>query len=146
MLDQFGNISEETGGNVWLVRDGVLMTPTESNVLRGQTRNDVINLAKKLQIPVVEQDLQPWHLYNCDEAFRSSTWPGPIQPIGRFNGLLIGKELPGPVTKRLAEAWSDWVEIDVTGVDRLSEDERAELERERIKLNKERPKIAHVPY
>ncbi|MGQ9515215.1 MAG: aminotransferase class IV, partial [Thermoproteota archaeon] len=146
MLDQYGNLSEETGGNVWLVKDGILMTPTESNVLRGQTRNNVIRLAKKLKIPVVEQDLQPWHLYNCDEAFHSSTSPGPIQPIGRFNGLLIGKELPGPVTKRLAKAWSRWVGIDVTGLNRLSEEERKELEDERVRLNKERLKLIHVPY
>ncbi len=146
MLDQYGNLSEETGGNVWLVRDGVLMTPTESNVLRGQTRANVMSLAKKLNIPVVERDLQPWHLYNCDEAFRSSTSPGPIQPIGRFNGLLIGKELPGPITKRLAKAWSDWVGIDVTGLDRLSKEEREELEKDRIKLNEERSKLLHIPY
>jgi len=146
MLDQFGNLAEETGGNIWIVRDGTLMTPTERNVLRGQTRNNVINLAKKLNIPVVEQDLQSWHLYNCDEAFRSSTFPGPIQPIGIFNGVLIGKELPGPITKRLAEAWSDWVGMDVTGLDRLSVEERSGLEEDRIKLNVDRSKLVHIPY
>lgn len=146
MLDPYGNLSESIGGNIWLMREGTLMTPTERNILRGQTRADVMNLAKSLNIPVVEQDIQPWHLYNCDEAFGSTTFPGPIQPIGRFNGLLIGNELPGPVTKRLAEAWSDWVGLDVTGLDRLSTEERAELERERARLNEERTKLEHIPY
>jgi len=146
MLDQFGNLAEETGGNIWIILDGKLMTPTERNILRGQTRNNVINLAKKLDIPVVEQDLQPWHLYNCDEAFRSSTFPGPIQPIGRFNGVLIGNELPGPITKKLTEAWSGWVGLDVTGLDLLSAEERAELEEDRVKLNVERSMLLHIPY
>jgi hypothetical protein len=114
------------------------MTPTDRNILRGQNRNNVIELAKKLNIPVEIKDLQPWHLYNCDEAFLSTTSPGPLQPIGRFNGILIGKELPAPTTKRLAEAWSEWVGIDVTGWSRLSEEERAAAEKERSRLNEER--------
>jgi len=146
MLDQFGNLAEETGGNIWIVRDGKLLTPTERNILRGQTRNNVISLAKKLDIPVIEQDLQPWHLYNCDEAFRSSTFPGPVQPIGYFNGVLIGNELPGPITKKLTEAWSGWVGLDVTGLNRLSTEEKAELEEERARLNAERSKLVHIPY
>ena len=146
MLDQYGNLTEVTGGNIWLVRDGVLMTPTERNILRGQTRANVINLAKKVDIPVVQQDLQPWHLYSCDEAFRSSTSPGPMQPIGCFNGVLVGKDLPGPITTQLAEAWSDWVGIDTTGLNRLSEEERAKLEEDRVRSNEERAQLAHIPY
>jgi branched-chain amino acid aminotransferase len=68
------------------------MTSTDRNILRGQTRNNVIDLAKKLNIPVVEGDLQSWHIYNCDEAFLCSTSPGPLWPIGQFNRTLIGKE------------------------------------------------------
>jgi len=144
MLDQFGNLSEATGANVWIVRNGVLMTPAESNLLRGQTRANVIYLAKELNIDIAEMDLQPWHLYNCDEAFLSTTMPGPIRPIGRFNGVLVGKDLPGPVTRRLAEGWSDWVGIDVTGLNRITKDEINELEKERTKLNQERGNLAHI--
>jgi branched-chain amino acid aminotransferase len=146
MLDGFGNLTEAIGANLWLVRDGALMTPTERNILRGQNRNNVTNLAKKLNIPLVYQDLQPWHLYNCDEAFLSTTYPGPFQPIGRFNGILIGKELPGPITKQLAGAWSDWVGIDITGMDRLGTEEKKVLEKERDRLNKERITLQHIPY
>lgn len=146
MLDENGNLAEAQGGNVWLVLDGLLMTPTDRNILRGQTRWNVMSLAKQLNIPVVEKDLQPWHLYNCDEAFHSSTSPGPLQPIGRFNGMLIGKELPGPTTKQLAAAWSEWVGIDITGLNHLSAEERVTLEEEGARLNEERAELVHVPY
>ena len=146
MLDESGNLSEAIGANVWVVREGTLMTPTERNILRGQNRNNVIDLSKKLNIPLEVKDLQPWHLYNCDEAFLSTTYPGPFQPIGRFNGILIGKELPGPTTKRLAEAWSEWVGIDITGWSRLSEGERRAAEKERALLNEERGRLVHIPY
>jgi branched-chain amino acid aminotransferase len=146
MLDEYGNFTEALGGNIWLVQEGTLMTPTDRNILRGQTRNNVVDLAKKLNIPVIMKDLQPWHLYNCDEAFISTTCPGPLQPVGRFNGILIGKTLPGPLTERLAEAWSDWVGIDITGRSRLSEEEKTEALQERSRLNKERGGLTHIPY
>jgi branched-chain amino acid aminotransferase len=146
MLDDRGNFSEAIGANVWIVLDGVLMTPTDRNILRGQNRNNIIGFAKKLNIPLEVRDLQPWHLYNCDEAFLTTTYPGPFQPIGRFNGLLVGKELPGPITKRLAEAWSEWTGIDVTGWSRLSKEEKAAAEKLRAALNAERGTLAHIPY
>jgi len=146
MLDDHGNLSEAIGANVWLVQEGVLMTPTDRNILRGQSRNNVLHLAKKLNIPFEIRDLQPWHLYNCEEAFLSTTCPGPLQPIGRFNGILIGNELPGPVTSRLVDAWSEWVGIDISGMNRLSREEKAAAENERARLNEERVRLAHIPY
>lgn len=146
MLDETGNFTEAIGANVWIIQEGTIMTPTDRNILRGQNRNNVMSLAEKLNIPVVVKDLQPWHLYNCDEAFLSTTYPGPLQPIGKFNGLLIGKELPGPLTKRIAKAYSDWVGVDVTGQFRLSEEEKAALEKERARLNRERTTLTHIPY
>jgi len=146
MLDGNGNLSEAVGGNIWLVMDGVLMTPTDSNILRGQTRNNVMTIAGQLGIPVVERDLQPWHLYNCDEAFHTSTAPGPMMPIGSYNGMLIGKNLPGPITKALASAWSEWVGIDITGQDRLTPEDRTALEEEGARLNEERGEITHIPF
>ena len=146
MLDEGGNFTEAIGANVWIVQDGAIMTPTDRNILRGQNRNNIMTLAEKLNIPVIAKDLQPWHLYNCDEAFLSTTYPGPIEPIGKFNGLLIGKELPGPITTRMAKAYSDWVGVDVTGQFRLSREEQAALEKERVRLNDERGKLTHIPY
>ncbi len=139
MLDKDGNLTEATGANVWLAAGGVLMTPSDRNVLKGQTRNNVIRLAGELGIEVQERDLQPWHLYNCDEAFVSSTSPGPLRPISRFNGLPVGADdFPGPIVRKLAAAWSKWVGIDVTGIDLLTTEEKSELEAERKKLRAER--------
>lgn len=146
MLDEHGNLTETIGGNIWIVRDSVLTTPTDRNILRGQTRRNVTSIAKSLNIPVVEQDLQSWHLYNCDESFLSSTYPGPLQPVDRFNGIPIGHDLPGSITKTLAEAWSKWVGIDITGRHRLSKEELVTLEKERTGLNEERNRMIHVPY
>ena len=129
MLDKDGNLTEATGANVWLVSGGVLTTPSDRNVLKGQTRNNVIRLAGELGIEVQERDLQPWHLYNCDEAFVSSTSPGPLRPISRFNGLPVGAgDFPGPIVQKLAAAWSKWVGIDVTGIELLTTEEKSELE------------------
>ena len=146
LLDGNGNLSEATGGNVWIIMDGVLMTPTDANILRGQTRNNVMTLAGRLGIPVEQRDLQPWHLYNCDEAFHTSTYPGPMMPIGKFNGMLVGKYLPGPITTILAAEWSEWVGIDVTGRDRLSAEEAATLDEEGVRLNDQRVEIEHVAF
>jgi branched-chain amino acid aminotransferase len=146
MLDEFGNFSEAIGANLWIALDGVLMTPTDRNILRGQNRNNVITLAKKLNIPLEIRDVQPWHLYNCDEAFLTTTNPGPMEPIGRFNGLLVGKQLPGPVTGRLAEAWSEWVGLDITGWSRLTAEERTSMEMQQSELNEKRLTLDHIPY
>ena len=146
LLDEHGNLAEAIGANVWIVMGGELLTPPDANILRGQTRANVIERAKQLDLTVVERHLQPWHLYNCDEAFLSSTFPGPLQPIGRFNGMLVGDGLPGPVTTRLAKAWSDAVGIDVTGLDRLSAEEKAILAQERNDLNRQRSTIEHVSF
>lgn len=112
LLDINGNLSEGDIWNLWLVRDGRLLTPGPKNILRGVSRANIIKLAEKLKIPVVEGDLQPWDLYNADEAFASST-PWSILPIGRYMNVPIGDKVPGPITKRLCQEWSKWVGIDI---------------------------------
>jgi len=126
MLDAYGNLAETHIANVFLVYDGILMTPTTRNILEGISRSNVIYLARQLNIPVVEGDLQPFHLCNAEEAFVTSVSTC-IMPVSRYNGIPIGKELPGPITKRLVEAWSKWVDYDITCLAYLSEEERAKL-------------------
>jgi len=125
LLDIYGNLAEPPYANIFLVYDGVLMTPTTRNILEGISRANVINIAKQLKLPVIERDLQPFHLYNADEAFVSAT-PF-ITPVSRYNGVPIGKEVPGPITKRLLDAFSKWVNYDITGLSFLSAEERAKL-------------------
>ena len=73
LLDHNGNISEGVGANFFLVTDGVLRTPTDFAVLQGISRDTVIELARNLGIPVVEEDLQPYDAYNADEVFMAGT-------------------------------------------------------------------------
>jgi branched-subunit amino acid aminotransferase/4-amino-4-deoxychorismate lyase len=122
------------------------MTPADRNILKGRTRKTVMTLAKKLNIPVAETDLQPWHLYNCDEAFLCSTYPGPLQPISRFNGVPVGKGVPHTITGKLTEAWSEWVGMDITGRNRLNEDDKAMLEKERAVMDGERAALTHITF
>ena len=112
LLDLEGNISEGTGFNLFIVTDGVLRTPTTRNILAGISRATVLELAEKMGIPAVEEDLQPYDVYNADEAFYTSTSPC-VLPVTKFNGAPIGDGVPGPITKRLLKAWSDLVGVDI---------------------------------
>jgi branched-chain amino acid aminotransferase len=114
MLDIHGNLAECTGESIWLVQDGVLKTPTQRNILRGVSRSNILYLAKKLNLNVVECNLQQWDLYNADEAFLTST-PYCMLPIGRYNGVSIGENVPGPITQQLLDTWSEWVGVDIKG-------------------------------
>lgn len=125
-LDVYGNLAETHVSNIFLVYDGVLMTPTTRNILEGIGRAQVIKIAKQLNLPVIERDLQPFHLYNADEAFISSSGRF-ISSVSRYNGVPIGKEVPGPMAKRLLDAFSKWVDYDITGLSFLSAEERAKL-------------------
>ena len=112
LLDIDGNISENKGGNLFLVRDGELRTPATSNCLAGVSRQTVIDLAHELGVPVRETNLQPYDFYTADEVFFTST-PYCIMPATKFNGLPVGNGSVGEVTKRLLTAWSQLAGIDI---------------------------------
>lgn len=112
LLDIHGNIAENKGGNFFIVADGILKTPVTSNSLAGISRATVLELGRKLQIPVQECDIQPYDVYTADEAFFTST-PYCIMPATRFNGLPVGNGTVGTVTKRLLAAWSELVGVDI---------------------------------
>ncbi len=69
LTDLDGNLTEGTGYNFFMVTDGVLRTPGDRSILQGVSRGMVFDLAKQLEIPVVEEDLQPYDLYTADEVF-----------------------------------------------------------------------------
>lgn len=112
ILDIHGNLAENKGGNVFLVSDGILQTPSTRNCLAGISRETVLELAEQLGIACREMDLQPYDLYTADEAFFTST-PYCIMPATRFNGLPVGDGQVGPVTRRLLAAWSERVGLDI---------------------------------
>jgi branched-chain amino acid aminotransferase len=112
MLDLDGNISESNAHNFFLVCDGKLCTPSNKNVLDGITKDALFELAAKLKIEVLDGNFTPYDAYNAEEAFLASTSPT-ILPVQSVNGVRPMKEVPGPVTKRLIQAWSDMVGLDI---------------------------------
>ena len=113
LLDVNGNIAEGSGSNFFMVKDNVLYTPLPKDILVGITRNTVMyDIAPKLNLKVVEKDIQPFELYNADEAFLTST-PFCILPAVNFNNLNIGNGKPGKITQSLIDKWSEVVSIDI---------------------------------
>ena len=112
LLDAEGNITEGTGFNIFVVKDGVLRTPTERNILQGISRMVTLELAEQLQIPMRQEDIQPYDLYNADEAFITST-PWGIMPVRQADFRTVGDELPGPMVNQLQAAWSEMVGLDI---------------------------------
>jgi branched-chain amino acid aminotransferase len=109
-LDPSGYISEGSGENIFLVRDGKIYTPPlASSVLPGITRDSVITLARELDYEVSEQPLAREMLYIADEVFFTGT-AAEITPIRSVDRIVVGKGQPGPVTRRLQERFLAIVE------------------------------------
>ena len=105
LLDENGNLAEGIGSNIFLVRDGTLQTPREKFVLPGVSRQMTIDMARKLAIPFAECDIDMFDAATADEMFLTSTSLC-ILPVSRFNGQAVANgTIPGPVTKRLIDAY-----------------------------------------
>jgi len=108
-LDTSGMVSEGSGENIFLVRDGVIYTPPcGSSILRGITRDTVITLARELGISVVEQPVPREMLYIADEVFFTGT-AAEITPVATIDRVEIGNGSRGPVTERLQKRFFDVV-------------------------------------
>jgi branched-chain amino acid aminotransferase len=102
-LDSSGNVSEGSGENIFVVRNGRIYTPPlASSVLPGITRDCVITLAEDIGWTVVEQDLPREALYIADEVFFSGT-AAEITPLRSIDRIVVGQGQPGPVTRKLQE-------------------------------------------
>src|SRR6201996_6706289 len=100
-LDRNGYLSEGSGENLFLIREGKLFTsPLANSVLNGITRASVIQIAKDFGIEVVEQALPREMLYLCDEAFFTGT-AAEVSHLRSVDRILIGDGSMGPVTKKL---------------------------------------------
>src|SRR5262249_35684606 len=112
LLDTNGNLAEGTGSNIFLVRDDTVYTPRGQFVLGGISRETVIELAGENGIPLVESDLDLYDAAAAEEAFLTSTSLC-ICPVRSINGNAIGNgQVPGPVTRRLIEAYVRLVDFD----------------------------------
>ena len=115
LLDHRGFLCEGNGSNIFLVRDGVVMTPHEQYVLAGVSRKVVIELCEKIGLPFREADLTPYDIATADEAFITSTSLC-MCPVKSFNGEATAvTDIPGPVTKRLMDAYAAEVDYDFVG-------------------------------
>lgn len=112
MRDENGNLTEGSGYNVFLVANGVIKTPTDRALLQGVSRGMVFDLARQLNISVIEENLQPYDLYTADEAFLAST-SYCVLPMTQVDRREIGDGKPGPVTQQLLAAWSEAVGIGI---------------------------------
>jgi len=100
LLDAEGYVAEGSGENVFIVRNGTLMTPPLTSVLDGITRDTVLRLAVDEGIPVKEHRFTRDEVYTAEEAFFTGT-AAEVTPIRELDGRIIGP--PGPVTKRIQD-------------------------------------------
>ncbi len=109
-LDASGYISEGSGENVFVVRDGKVITPPlGASVLPGITRDTVVTIAKDLGIPVVEAIIPREMLYIADEVFFSGT-AAEVTPVRSVDRVPVGKGSRGPITERIQKEFFAIVE------------------------------------
>ena len=109
-LDSAGYVSEGSGENIFLVRDGKLLTPPlGASVLPGITRDTVVTIAHDLGIPIVECIIPRELLYIADEVFFSGT-AAEVTPIRSIDRITVGKGSRGPITERIQKEFFAIVE------------------------------------
>lgn len=112
LLDVNGNLCEGIGANIFLVKNGQVLTPKEDYILPGVSRRCVIDLCGELGLPLVEKDLALHDAYIADECFLTSTSLC-MCPVVQVNGAKVGDgKVPGPVTKKLLDGYSRLVGLD----------------------------------
>ncbi len=109
MLNVDGNVAECTGDNIFIVKDGRVVTPpAEAGMLIGITRGVVMMLARKLGLDVVERDITPDDVYAADECFLTGT-AAEVISVTKVDERLIGNGKPGPITQKLLAAFRQYI-------------------------------------
>lgn len=112
-LDVHGNVSEGSGQNVFMIRDGVIYTPPlASSVLAGITRDSVVTLARDLGFSVVESNIPREALYIADEVFFTGT-AAEVSPVRSVDKIKVGAGRRGPITEALQRAFFDYINGEV---------------------------------
>jgi branched-chain amino acid aminotransferase len=105
LLNDAGNVAECTADNVFIIKRGQLFTPPVSaGSLRGITRGAVLDLAAELGVPVSEPELTRYDIFTADECFLTGT-AAEVVPVVRVDSRPIGDGRPGPITRRLLDAF-----------------------------------------
>jgi D-amino acid aminotransferase len=104
-----GHVAEGASSNVFMVKDGVLATPTlATGLLEGITRAIVLTLARELGLPTREAVILPDELRAADEVFLTSSIRGPM-PVTTLDGAPVGDGGPGPVTRRVMARYAEYI-------------------------------------
>jgi branched-chain amino acid aminotransferase len=111
MCDREGNLAEGAGCNFFIVRDGVVYTPTTEFILTGVSRQVVIELCEELGIPLHESNVSLEQALCADEAFFTSTSLCAC-PVASVNGSTYGAGIPGPVSQRIMDGFAARVGMD----------------------------------
>jgi len=110
MLNAAGYVAECTGDNIFIVKNGIIYTPTvASGSLYGITRQVVIDLAREAGYRLEEIEMSRYDLYTADELFLTGT-AAEVVPVTEYDRRAIGDGGPGPVTLELVEAYRNLVE------------------------------------
>ena len=106
ILDSRGLVSEGSGDNIFVIKDGQISTPHTINNLKGITRAAVMDLAEIRGNPIQEKELGLFDLYTADEVFVTGT-AAEVAPVTKVDGRIIGTGKPGPITKELMSAFKE---------------------------------------
>jgi branched-chain amino acid aminotransferase len=103
MLNAKGEVAECTGDNIFIVRNGVLMTPPiDAGILEGITREAVIELAEEMNVPVEQVPFVRHDVFIADECFLTGS-AAEVIPVVKLDSRVIGDGKPGPITRRITE-------------------------------------------
>jgi branched-chain amino acid aminotransferase len=113
LLDTDGFIAEGTGDNFFIVKNGVIYTPEGRNILRGVSRQYIIDeIGPQLNMKVIEKNIEPYDVYTADEAFMTGT-PFCMLPVTSLNGVPIGNGSVGSKFNLLLSKWSQNVGVNI---------------------------------
>ena len=113
LLGTDGFITEGTGDNFFIIKDGVVISPEGRDILRGISREYVMNeLCPALGIKAIEKNIDPYDVYTADEAFITGT-PFCMLPVTSLNSVEIGTGRPGSVFTKLLKEWSSKTGINI---------------------------------
>ena len=108
MLDNEGYVAEGSGENIFVVRDGKLITPELTSCLEGITRDSIFVLARGMGLSIDERRITRDEIYIADEAFFTGT-AAEVVPIRELDGRTIGSGQRGPITEKLQKKYFDAV-------------------------------------
>jgi branched-chain amino acid aminotransferase len=114
-FDTNGYVSEGSGDNIFVVKNGVLITPPTLNNLRGITRQAALELAESMGVVTREQNIGYYDMYSADEVIVTGT-AAEVAPITKIDGRIIGTGKPGPITRQLMAGFKSMTETEGTEI------------------------------